>query len=104
MPELFGLRREPLENLDMYARDFMKEYDPISRVDRFGLIALLLLNGEKDDLVPLECASSLYEALKPLYKDALYRLRLEVYPDTGHDHTPKMEAESIGSFEERLLE
>ncbi len=100
--DLLGLTRKPLENLEESAINFIEKYDPINHVDRFETVPLLLLNGGKDDLVPVECATSLYDALEPVYKDAPEKLRLKVYPELGHDYTPEMESEAIKWFKENL--
>jgi len=100
--DLLGLTRKPLENLEDSAINFIEKYDPINHVDRFKPVPLLLLNGGKDDLVPLECATSLHDALQPVYKDAPGKLRLEVYPELGHDYTPEMESEAIKWFKDNL--
>lgn len=100
--DLLALGREPLEHLEKSATDFIERYDPINHIDRFNAVPLLLLNGGKDDLVPVESATSLYDALKPVYKDAPEKLRLKVYPEIGHDYTPEMESEAINWFKENL--
>jgi len=99
-----GLPMGPLEKLGSSAIEFVKKHDPINNVDRFRTMPVLLLNGEQDDLVPLECASSLYNALKPFYGVAQDRLKLKVYPKTGHEYKPEMETETVEWFKKHLLE
>lgn len=99
-----GLSIESLEKLGESAKEFVKKYDPINNVHRFRSMPILLLNGELDDIIPLECASSLYNALKPLYKSAPDKLKMKVYPKIGHEYTPKMETDAVEWFRKHLLQ
>jgi len=90
-----GLKTKILKMFAKSAGDLIRKYDPISNVHLFRSIPVLLLNGERDDLIPLECASSLYEALKPHYRDAPDRLRMKVYEGIGHEYTSEMEKEAV---------
>jgi len=90
-----GLETKHLEKFAQSAGELIRKYDPISNVHLFRSIPVLLLNGERDDLIPLECASSLYEALKPHYRDAPDRLRMKVYEGIGHEYTSEMEKEAV---------
>lgn len=85
------------------AGELIKRYDPIHNVQRFRSIPLLLLNGELDDLVPLECAQSLYEALKPQYQATPERLKMKVYPGVGHEYTHEMEDDAVDWLKRHLL-
>lgn len=100
--ETFGLSNEPLADFDGYAKEFVEKYDPIDHVDRFRPIPLLFLNREKDHLVPLECATSIYDALKPLYKDAPDKLRIKVYPGVAHECSLEMEMDVVEWFKANL--
>jgi len=90
-----GLEPKLLERFAQSAGELIGKYDPINRAHLFRSIPVLLLNGERDDLIPLECATSLYEALKPHYRDAPERLRMKVYEGIGHEYTSEMEKEAV---------
>lgn len=102
LSESFGLANEPLVDLDGYAEDFVEKYDPVNHLDRFRPMPLLFLNREKDHLVPLKCATSLYDALKPSYKDMPDKLRIKVYPGVAHEFSPEMETEVVEWFKANL--
>jgi dienelactone hydrolase len=85
------------------AGELIKRYDPIHNVQRFRSMPLLLLNGELDDLIPLECAQSLYEALRPQYQATPERLKMKVYPGVGHEYTHEMEDEAVDWLKRYLL-
>jgi len=90
-----GLETKMVEKFAQSAGELIGKYDPINNAHLFRSIPVLLLNGERDDLIPLECASSLYEALKPHYQDAPDRLRMKVYKGIGHEYTSEMEKEAV---------
>jgi dipeptidyl aminopeptidase/acylaminoacyl peptidase len=71
-----GLETKLVMKFAQSAGELIRKFDPINNAHLFRSIPVLLLNGERDDLIPLECASSLYEALKPYYQDAPDRLRM----------------------------
>ena len=54
------------------------------------LPALLMMNGQQDELVPPEGAQMLYEALLPLYGATPKRLQFHLDPNLGHSVTPSM--------------
>jgi uncharacterized protein len=54
------------------------------------LPALLIMNGEQDELVPPEGAQLLYQALRPLYEAAPERLEFHLDPALGHTVTETM--------------
>jgi len=93
--ERIGLPVGQLTQFVESAGELIKRYDPIYNVKRFRSVPLLLLNGEIDDLIPLECAQSLYEALKPQYQATPDRLKMKVYPGVGHEYTHEMEDEAV---------
>jgi len=90
-----GLDTKLVEKFAQSARELIEKYDPINNAHLFRSIPVLLLNGERDDLIPLECASSLCEALKPHYQDAPDKLRMKVYKGVGHEYTSEMEKEAV---------
>lgn len=100
--ETLGLSNEPLTDFDEHAKEFIEKYDPINHVERFRPIPLLLLNRERDHLVPLECATSLYDALKPTYKDTPDKLQIKVYPGFAHEYSQEMEIEVVKWFKANL--
>ncbi|TLN06263.1 hypothetical protein FDZ71_11115 [bacterium] len=85
------------------AGELIKRYDPLYNVQRFRSIPLLLLNGELDDLIPLACAQSLYEALKPQYQATPEKLKMKVYPGVGHQYTHEMEDDAVDWLKRYLL-
>ncbi len=74
--------------------DIVQRYDPIERPEAFADQSLLLLNGEDDDLVPIECNRRFEAVLRPRYVQG-ERLRLSPYPGLGHEVSPAMEAEGL---------
>ncbi|MDQ1280485.1 MAG: uncharacterized protein QG670_1748 [Thermoproteota archaeon] len=100
--ETLGLANESFTDFDEHSKEFVEDYDPINHVNRFRPIPLLLLNRERDHLVPLECATSLYDALQPTYKKTLDKLRLKVYPGVAHEYSQEMEMEVIEWFKVNL--
>ena len=101
--ERIGLSVGQMTQFVKSAGELIKRYDPINNVQRFRTIPLLLLNGELDDLIPLECAQSLYEALKPQYQATPERLKMKVYPGVGHEYTHEMEDEAVDWLKRHLL-
>jgi dienelactone hydrolase len=101
--ERIGLPMGQMAQFAESAGELIKKYDPIHNVQRFRSIPLLLLNGELDDLIPLECAQSLYEALKPQYRATPERLKMKVYPGVGHEYTHEMEDEAVHWLKRHLL-
>jgi len=99
-----GLETELVEKFAQSAGELIGKYDPINNAQLFRSIPVLLLNGERDDLIPLECASSLYEALKPHYQDAPDRLRMKVYKGVGHEYTSEMEKEAVEWLRRNILQ
>jgi dienelactone hydrolase len=67
----------------------VQRYDPISHPERFADRPLLMLNGDADDLVQLECNQRFEAAARPHYTHP-ERLRLSVYPGVGHATPPEM--------------
>jgi len=99
-----GLETKLVEKFAQSAGELIGKYDPINNAHLFRSIPVLLLNGERDDLIPLECASSLYEALKPHYQDAPDRLRLRVYKGIGHEYTSEMEKEAVSWLRRSIVQ
>jgi len=99
-----GLERKLVEKFAQSPGELIGKYDPINKVHLFRSIPVLLLNGEGDDLIPLECATSLYEALKPHYQDAPDRLRMKVYKGIGHEYTSEMEREVVEWLRRNLVQ
>ena len=58
---------------------------------------LLILNGELDDRCPVEGVRQCYAAAEAAYgkRNAADRLKMIVYPNTGHTFTPEMRAEAL---------
>jgi len=99
-----GLEPKLVEKFAQSAGELIGRYDPVNKAHLFRSIPVLLLNGERDDLIPLECATSLYEALKPHYQDAPERLRMKVYEGIGHEYTSEMEKEAVEWLRRNLVQ
>jgi dienelactone hydrolase len=67
--------------------------DPITNAGRFADRPLLLINGDADSLVPVECNKEFYAACSPHYRHP-ERLRLSIYAGVGHQIVPEMWAEA----------
>jgi len=67
----------------------VRRYDPIHHAARFADRPLLLLNGEDDTLVQIDCNRRFYTAALPHYTDPT-RLCLSAYPGIGHEAPPAM--------------
>jgi pimeloyl-ACP methyl ester carboxylesterase len=81
---------------------FMQQHGPIALAGRFPPRALLMINGELDEVVAPEGARRLYAALRPLYTDAPDRLVLRLDPLLGHAVTPEMWRDSFAWIERYL--
>jgi pimeloyl-ACP methyl ester carboxylesterase len=68
----------------------IRERSPLEHLDRFPPTALLMINGEMDEVVPPEGVRLLYDALRPLYEETPDRLILLIDPTLGHEVTPAM--------------
>jgi dienelactone hydrolase len=64
--------------------DKLKTHDPILRADKFFPAALLMLNGGKDAIIPLESTQAFFEALYPHYAPDPDRLQLIIFAGAGH--------------------
>jgi dienelactone hydrolase len=81
----------------------VQRYDPINHPERFADRPLLMLNGEADDLVQLECNQRFEAAVRPHYRHP-ERLRLSVYPGIGHATPPEMWEEARAWLVQWLVE
>lgn len=97
-----GFKTRLVTKFAQFAGDLIGKYDPVNKAHLFRSMPVLLLNGELDDLIPLECASSLYEALKPNYQDTPDKLRMKVYKGVGHEYTSEMEKEAVEWLKKNL--
>lgn len=95
-------KKTSLKRLHKETRELIMEYEPIDKAERFFPKAILLLNGDLDNIVPRECAEKLYDALKPHYKTALEKLVFKVYKNTYHWFTPEMSENTIEWFRTTL--
>jgi uncharacterized protein len=80
----------------------MRQDGPFALAERFPPRALLMINGELDEVVPPAGALRLYEALRPLYTEIPERLVLRLDPNLGHAVTPEMWRESFAWIERYL--
>jgi len=81
----------------------LKEHDPILFVDRIYPRALLMTNGAKDWLIPIESVRHYFEALFPYYADDPARLQLIVFEGAGHGWDPKWNTFMILDWLDRYL-
>jgi len=91
-PKLMGFKETRRQTVDEIAH-LVSEWDPLNRVHAMPPCAVLLLNGERDNVVPKECAERLHEAAKPHYREFPEKLCLREYP-CGHEVTRAMEREA----------
>ncbi len=98
-----GFKTKLVAKFARFAGDLIGKYDPVNKAHLFRSMPVLLLNGENDDIIPLECASSLYEALKPNYQSTPDRLRMKVYEGVGHEYKSEMEKEAVEWLKRNLL-
>lgn len=61
--------------------------DPINHLDSFYPRRLLMIHGERDDVVPYQGQLNLYRALSPYYVNAADRIALISHPG-GHETPP----------------
>jgi len=95
-PEQFG---------DYFNADLEKtvlQYDPINYPEVFADRPLLMLNGGADRLVQPECNERFARALRSHYRHP-ERLKLSIYPETGHETPPAMMAEAVAWLKHWLL-
>lgn len=77
------------------SEDFFKEIkvleqiDPIKFIQNFATKPLLILNGNKDKVVPIEGSRLAYNKLLPFYKNNEHKLKLIEY-EVSHDTPPSM--------------
>ena len=64
---------------------------------------LLMLHGTADSVVPVDGVIALEEKLRPLYASFPDRLKLQLYPDLGHDYPDDMLTRTCAWFERFLL-
>jgi dienelactone hydrolase len=83
--------------------ELVRRYDPIEHPERLSDRPLLMLNGDSDDLVQMECNQRLEAAVRPYYSHP-ERLRLIIYPGVGHAVPPEMWAEAKQWLVRWLLE
>ncbi len=79
------------------ARASLRERDILQHLDAFARVALLLLAGELDPVLPAWTTQALYDALRPHVTDPE---RLNIIVESGVDHTvtPAMGRETIAWF------
>jgi len=99
-----GFKTKLVAKFARFAGNLIGKHDPVNKAHLFRSMPVLLLNGENDDIIPLECASSLYEALKPNYQNAPDKLRMKVYEGVGHEYTSEMEKEAVEWLKKSLLQ
>jgi pimeloyl-ACP methyl ester carboxylesterase len=78
------------------------EINPAAHPERFPPCAVLIQNGEDDELVSIAPAAETYERLRPYYAETPERLRFVPYPGVAHAVTPEMVAETVAWLERFL--
>lgn len=68
--------------------------------DRLARCALLIQNGEDDEVLPIGQTRALVEALRPMMPQ--HRLRFVAYPGVGHEVPTEMAERAVGWFKEHL--
>ncbi len=63
---------------------------------------LLMLHGSADAVVPVDGVIALEEKLRPLYASFPERLKLQLYPNLGHDYPDEMLTSTRAWFEQFL--
>jgi dienelactone hydrolase len=81
----------------------LREHDPILFVDRIYPRALLMLNGGKDRIIPVESARHYFEALYPHYAADPDRLQMIVFEGAGHGWDQEWNDEIITDWLDRYL-
>jgi pimeloyl-ACP methyl ester carboxylesterase len=78
------------------------EINPAAHPERFPPCAVLIQNGETDELVPVQPAAETYERLRPFYAETPERLQFIPYPNVGHEVTPEMASRTVAWLERFL--
>lgn len=65
-------------------KEWVKKNDPINNPEIFSNRPLLMLNGEADDLVQLDCNNKFYDKIKVYYENNKM-LKLKTYPNIKHE-------------------
>jgi alpha-beta hydrolase superfamily lysophospholipase len=81
-------------------RNLLATISPVNHPDGYPPKALLMLNGQVDDVVAPVGSKLLYERLAPIYEDAgiSQRLRLVEYANVPHAYTKEMHVETVAWF------
>ncbi len=79
------------------------KHDPSRHPERFADRALLLINGENDPIVPVECARRTFDSMLAHYTHP-ERLKLSLYPGVAHAVTPAMWSEGVAWLRQWLIE
>jgi len=81
----------------------VERFDPINRPEAFADRALLMVNGDADNVVRIEANRRVYDALKPHYAHP-ERLKLSEYPGIAHEVTDAMWSEAVAWFQRWLVD
>ncbi len=88
---------ESFARLASDARANLRERDILQHLDAFERVALLLLAGEHDTVLPAWTTQALHDALRPRVADP-ERLRILIEPGVDHTVTPAMAIETVAWF------
>jgi pimeloyl-ACP methyl ester carboxylesterase len=83
---------------------FVRSIDPYEKLGEFCPKPLLMINGDRDTVVPIQYALQFYRDLKPSYQAAKQaeKLKLSVYRGIDHRVVGGMLIEAAGWFQKHL--
>ncbi|HZR85129.1 MAG TPA: prolyl oligopeptidase family serine peptidase [Candidatus Binatia bacterium] len=83
----------------------LRAAEPIRRADRFPPRPVLLMAGEQDRAIPIDCARRTADALKAAYARARLpdRFRFVVFPGEGHNLGEESQQEAIAWWQRWLV-
>ena len=71
----------------------LRRRDPIHQAESYPPVALLMVHGAEDPVVPPRGQRELYEKLKPLYEKQGAALAFRLYPELGHETSAQLLAD-----------
>jgi dienelactone hydrolase len=75
--------------------EMLAQYDPSQQKEALRGRPILMLHGDADSSVPIDCQRVFYQEASPLYKEAPEKLRLQEIPRLDHYITTGMLEEAI---------
>ncbi|HOC06509.1 MAG: alpha/beta hydrolase family protein [Bacillota bacterium] len=92
-----------LEPMPEAHRNYLARYDLLSNKETLNQRPVLMLNGAKDMIVPVDSQRWFYQEVAPLYRDCPQRLQLHEIPGVGHCIAAGMLERAIAWFHEYLV-